>query len=134
MPKRDGTVVIGATEEPDAGYDKRNTVDGLTTLAAKALDAVPGLRGSEWLRAWSGLRPRLTGDVIDPVIGPWPGADGLILAVGHFRNGVSLAPITGRMVACAALGQPPEELWIPFWPEARFAEWGGDARADTLKR
>ncbi|ACV59489.1 glycine oxidase ThiO [Alicyclobacillus acidocaldarius] len=134
VPKRDGTVVIGATEEPDAGYDKRNTVDGLAALLAKALDAVPGLRGGEWLRAWSGLRPRLTGDSSNPVIGPWPGAEGLILAVGHFRNGVLLAPITGRIVASAALGRAPEDLWLPFWPQTRFAARGGDVRADTLER
>ncbi|WP_328702148.1 glycine oxidase ThiO [Alicyclobacillus fructus] len=124
VPKRDGTVVIGATEEPEAGYDKRNTVDGLAALAAKALMAVPGLRGGEWLRAWSGLRPRLTGEAIDPVIGPWPGAEGLILAVGHFRNGVLLAPITGRMVTAAALGLAPEPLWLSFWPESRAAAFG----------
>ncbi|MCL6489937.1 MAG: glycine oxidase ThiO [Alicyclobacillus mali] len=134
VPKRDGTVVIGATEEPDAGYDKRNTVDGLAALAARALDAVPGLRGGEWLRAWSGLRPRLAGESADPLIGPWPGAEGLVLAVGHFRNGVLLAPITGRIVASAALGRAPEDLWLPFWPQTRFSAWGGEVRADTLER
>ncbi|MDI9259464.1 glycine oxidase ThiO [Alicyclobacillus sendaiensis] len=134
VPKRDGTVVVGATEEPDAGYDKRNTVDGLAALAAKALGAVPGLRGGEWVRAWSGLRPRLTGEAADPVIGPWPGAEGIILAVGHFRNGVLLAPITGRIVASAALGREPEDLWLPFWPPARFAARGGDVRANTPER
>ncbi|SIS52612.1 glycine oxidase ThiO [Alicyclobacillus vulcanalis] len=134
VPKRDGTVVIGATEEPDAGYDKRNTLDALAALAARALDAVPGLRGAEWLRAWSGLRPRIAGEQANPVIGPWPGAPGLTLAVGHFRNGVLLAPITGRMVTAAVLGREPEEAWRPFWPSAQTTAFGGDTRAGAAQR
>jgi glycine/D-amino acid oxidase-like deaminating enzyme len=47
--------------------------------------------------AWAGLRPYAGRD--EPVIGPLPGHEEVVLATGHFRTGISPALITGRMVA-----------------------------------
>lgn len=63
---------------------------------------------------WCGLRP-LTPDGL-PVIGPHPGSDRLLLATGHGRLGVALAPLTGRIVTELAAGEPPSFNNGPFAP------------------
>jgi glycine oxidase len=50
-------------------------------------------------------------------VGPWPGAPGLVVAAGHYRNGVLLAPLTGRLVADGVLGKGWGE---PAFDPARF--------------
>jgi glycine oxidase len=107
VPKRDGRIVVGATEER-AGFDCRVTAAGVAGLLASGIELVPALADSAFRDAWAGLRP-VTPDGL-PVVGPAPGTRGLFLAAGHGRNGVLLAPITGRLVADLVLGKalPPE--------------------------
>jgi glycine oxidase len=117
VPKRDGSVVVGATEER-VGFDCRVTADAVALLSAAGPRLVPALGASRVRGAWAGLRPG-TPDHL-PLIGAWPGLSGLWIAAGHHRNGVLLAPITGRWIADAILGKalPPEAA--AFAPE-RFA-------------
>ena len=102
VPKRDGSVVVGATEER-VGFDCRVTAEGMQELLTAAPSLVPALARCTFRYAWAGLRPA-TPDRL-PAIGPVPGREGLLLAAGHFRNGVLLSPITGRLVADAVLGK-----------------------------
>lgn len=94
VPRRDGRILIGATVEY-AGFQKAVTVDAIKTLLSAAVELVPSLRELEIVETWSGLRP----DTIDhlPIIGP-SGIENLLLATGHFRNGVLLAPITAQLI------------------------------------
>ncbi len=116
VPKRDGSVVVGATEER-VGFDCRVTVEGASALLRAAPRLVPSLAGCALRGFWAGLRPD-TPDHL-PAIGPLPGVEGLLVAVGHYRNGVLLSPITGRLIADAILGKGwPEEAGV-FDP-ARF--------------
>ena len=55
-----------------------------------------------------------------PMIGRVPGVDGLLLATGHFRNGILLAPVTARLVADLVLGKGLPDEAAAFSP-ARFA-------------
>jgi D-amino-acid dehydrogenase len=64
-----------------------------------------GLEGRRVLDVWAGLRP-CTPDGL-PVIGRPAGLDGLVLATGHAMKGVSLAPITGRLVGEIVAGESP---------------------------
>jgi D-amino-acid dehydrogenase len=67
---------------------------------------------------WAGLRPYPSDGL--PVIGPVPGRDGLYAATGHGRMGITLAPVTGKLLAETILdGARPPEL-EPFGVE-RFA-------------
>jgi len=102
VPKRDGTVVVGATEER-VGYDVRVTAEGVHALLSAALRLAPGLGAAELRASWAGLRP-VTPDRL-PAVGPVPAAEGLWVAAGHGRNGVLLAPLTGRIVADGILGR-----------------------------
>lgn len=116
VPRGDGRIVIGATVE-HAGYDKVVDPAAITALHAAAAELWPPVRSARVLDTWAGLRPA-TGDAL-PVIGP-AGERGCWLAMGHFRNGIMLAPGTARllrqMICGEALGIDPE----PF-SAARFA-------------
>lgn len=106
VPRRDGRILIGATVEY-AGFEKGVTVDGISSMLSAALEVVPSLRDFEVTEVWSGLRPD-TGDHF-PVIGR--GAEGLVLATGHFRNGILLAPVTAELIAeLISTGRTPDPL------------------------
>lgn len=111
VPKRDGRVVIGATQEPGV-YDRRPTLGGVAALSGAAVGLVPALSGAPFLNAWGGLRPGTPDG--RPVLGPAGGWEGLLIATGHHRNGVLLAPITGEIVASLALGERPPVDIAPF--------------------
>ncbi|MGH7861938.1 MAG: glycine oxidase ThiO [Candidatus Dormibacteraceae bacterium] len=95
MPKPDGTVVAGSTEE-EVGFDARVTAGGMNALLEFALRALPELANSIVERSWAALRPATPDG--RPLIGLAAGPEGLIVATGHNRNGILLAPVTAEMV------------------------------------
>ena len=108
---------MGATQE-EVGFDCRVTAGGLDEVLAAGTRVVPALADSRFLEAWAGLRPA-TPDRL-PVIGRVPGVEGLVLATGHFRNGILLSPVTARLVADLVLGKGLPDEAAAFSP-ARFA-------------
>jgi len=104
VPRRDGHILLGSTEEPEAGYTKRNTAKATSKLFETALRLVPALCEATVLATWSGLRPCTPDE--RPYLGPVPGMEGLIAATGHFRAGLTLAPVTAEAVAALVLGRP----------------------------
>jgi glycine oxidase len=114
VPKRNGTVVVGATEE-HAGFDRRNTAEAIAELIGSATRIVPALGDCTFRRAWSGLRPD-TPDHL-PAIGPVPGVGEVVLAAGHYRNGVLLSPITGKAVADWIVRKDLPALLHAFLPD-----------------
>lgn len=118
LPRPDGTIYLGATEEPDAGYEKRVTVAGVRGLLNAAAELVPALDRAELAASGSGLRPGSPDRL--PILGFVPGVSGLAVAAGHFRNGVLLSLITGRLLTeLIVYGRTSMDL-APFTPE-RFA-------------
>lgn len=118
VPKLNGSVVVGATEE-QVGFDCRVTAGGVASLLRAAPRFVPALADCGFRTAWAGLRPD-TPDHL-PVLGPVPGIEGLTLAAGHYRNGVLLSPVTGELVtAMVARGEQPAEC-TPFLPDRFLA-------------
>lgn len=97
VPRGDGSVIIGSTEEHEAGFDRRTTAEGIGGLLTQATRLLPPIARAVFVRAWAGLRPG-TPDR-RPYLGPVPGLDGLIAATGHFRTGIGLAPLTAEVVA-----------------------------------
>jgi glycine oxidase len=104
VPRDDGRILVGATEE-DAGFDTRTTPVGVRDLLDEALRLCPVLAEAEVERAWAGLRP----GSIDtrPYLGPVPGYSKLFLATGHKRAGLQLSPATAEVLADLVLGRPP---------------------------
>jgi glycine oxidase len=95
VPRTDGRLLIGATVE-DAGFDERVTAAGIDALLHAALAAAPSLGAFTVTESWAGLRPATPDG--RPFIGP-TAIDGLLLATGHYRNGILLAPVTATMIA-----------------------------------
>ncbi len=118
VPRRDGRLLVGATVE-DAGFDKRPTAEGMRHLLTHAIRFLPALKEATVLSHWAGLRPRSPDDL--PLLGPLPGHAGLMVATGHFRNGILLAPITARLVSEWVSGQASSVDARAFEP-ARFSD------------
>jgi len=109
VPRPGGDLLIGATEEPERGFDVQSTEPEIAGLVAGAENLIPKLHGAPRVDARAGLRAA-TPDKL-PLIGPAPGYDNLILAAGHGRNGILMTPITADIVGDMAIkGIPPPEL------------------------
>lgn len=102
VPKRNGEIYIGATVVENT-FDKQVTAGGISTLVEQAVKLIPQLKDAPWERVWAGLRPQ-TGDGI-PYIGEHPEIKGLFVAAGHYRNGILLSPLTGKLTAQLLTGQ-----------------------------
>lgn len=126
VPKQGGRVVIGATEA-HAGFDRRVTLAAVAQLAAAAKTLVPALAESTFERAWASVRPHSADGL--PFLGPVASRPGLVVATGHFRNGILLAPITGELIAqFLHTGVLPERL-VPFSPDRLRDATSGEAAA-----
>jgi glycine oxidase len=95
VPRADGRLLIGATVERH-GFDERVTAEGIRSLLQSALAAAPSLGDFSLTETWAGLRPGTPDE--RPFLGP-TALEGLVLATGHYRNGILLTPITARLVA-----------------------------------
>jgi glycine oxidase len=105
VPRDNGELVLGATQE-DLGPDTRVTAGGLWQLLRDARAMVPGITELEFTEAVARLRPGTPDNA--PVLGPCRMA-GLVLATGHFRNGVLLTPVTADIiVGYLETGQMPK--------------------------
>ena len=97
VPREDGHVLIGATEEPEACFEKENTPDAIAALIAFGNSLVPELARAEMVKCWAGLRPGSRDGL--PSIGRVGNFDNFFLASGHFRAGIQLSPGTGLVVS-----------------------------------
>jgi glycine oxidase len=102
VPRANGEVVVGATVE-DRGFDMRVTAGGVHELLREAYRAVPEIAELELTGFAAGLRPTTPDNA--PVIGH-AGPEGLLLAGGHHRNGVLLAPFTAAAIGAMLRGEP----------------------------
>ena len=113
VPRADGKILLGATVEY-VGYDKTATVDGAKQMIDAGVAIAPSLANGAFVQTWAGLRPYAKKG---PLLGYLPEYDNIVLATGHFKNGILLAPITGQLIAeLITTGQPSLPL-EPFQPE-----------------
>ena len=101
VPRGDGRLIVGATVE-ERGFDTRVTAGGVNELLREAYRVLPEIAELELAEAIAGLRPGTPDNV--PLLGEG-GIDGLVLATGHFRNGILLAPITAERIADLLAGE-----------------------------
>jgi glycine oxidase len=118
VPRSDGRVIVGATVER-TGFRSRVTASGLNRLTSVAMELVPSFADLLVDAHWSGFRPG-TPDLL-PILGPDPDEPRVLYATGHYRNGILLGPITGQIIAAAALGDPQPIDLQPF-SIARFGK------------
>ncbi len=123
VPRSSGRLVVGATVE-ERGFDLQVTAGGVHEMLREAYRTLPDVAELELMETLAGLRPGTPDNA--PLIGP--GAlDGLVLATGHYRNGVLLTPLTAEAVAAMLAGEPTP-------PDAHLAHPGrlGSDRAPGL--
>ena len=112
VPRADGKILLGATVE-FVGYDKSTTVDGTKQMIDAGIAIAPQLANSTFVQTWAGLRPYTRKG---PLLGYLPGYDNVVLASGHFKNGILLAPITGQLIAELLTSGKPSLALEPFQP------------------
>ncbi|RPE44633.1 glycine oxidase [Streptomyces sp. Ag109_O5-1] len=112
VPRENGELVVGATSE-ELGWDTTVTAGGVYELLRDAHELVPGITELPLTETRAGLRPGSPDNA--PLLGPTR-LDGLLLATGHYRNGVLLTPVTGDVMAeLLAGGELPAQA-RPFTP------------------
>ena len=106
ISRMDGFTSVGSTGGRDYDrqalfwgeeFDRRPTASARLELMQRAIDVFPDLERAELVQQLAGSRP-LSPDA-NPIIGPVPGREGVLLATGHTTKGIHLGPITGRIIA-----------------------------------
>ena len=95
VPRRSGRILVGSTME-EVGFDKTPRAGQLTGLLNAAQRICPELEQSALTEFWAGLRPASSDGI--PMLGP-TSLEGYFVALGHFRNGILLAPITAEILS-----------------------------------
>jgi glycine oxidase len=127
VPRGNGRCVIGSTIE-NVGTEKRVTPQGISKILSAAVEMIPALADAAIAETWCGLRPD-TPDHL-PSLGTTD-IEGLLIATGHFRNGILLAPITAKLIAEWITSRKTSVNWDAFSP-MRFAK--SAARANSERR
>ncbi len=100
VPRRDGRIILGATNE-DVGFAPHNTAAGVAQLLNEATRLYPPLADFPLQDCWWGYRPATPDE--SPILGPGQ-CDNLTLATGHHRNGILLTPITAKLIVDSIQG------------------------------
>ena len=119
VPSTGGALSVGATME-DAGFDERVTSAAVRDLLEAATELMPVLWRSTFDGARVGLRPATPDEM--PIMGRSQKRPGLFYATGHFRNGILLAPLTGRVLADLVLEGREDPVLAATTPQ-RFGEY-----------
>jgi glycine oxidase len=108
VPRADGRLIVGATME-ERGFDTAMTAYAVHELLRDAAELVPGIFECEVEELVAGLRPGTPDNA--PLIGRLD--DRVVVATGHHRNGILLAPVTARLVAAELAGEAEEHAFSP---------------------
>ena len=127
VPRNDGRILAGATVEY-VGFEKNLTAGGIEKILSGALELAPGLASARIEETWAGLRPDSPDHL--PILGPTD-VDGLLIATGHFRSGILLAPITAQLIREWITLQRVSVDWDRFSP-MRFAGCRTEKQEPTI--
>lgn len=120
QPQSKGSVLIGSTRQFQRGYDRCVNRELLHTSLQRAARYLPGLERAQVVRTWAGLRPFALDK--KPILGPCETLPGFHMATGHEGLGITMAPITGKLVAQGILGETPDLDLAPY-SLSRFGEF-----------
>lgn len=110
VPRKDGRLIVGATSEY-GDWTPGNTPQGIQTLLNRAMRLYPALADWEIEDFWWGFRPGTEDEL--PILGVGP-CDNLILATGHYRNGILLAPVTAALITSLIIDKQSDPLLNNF--------------------
>ena len=118
VPRADGTVAVGATEEHDAGFVADVTPAGVAWLIDLIERLTPSLKDGRLVATWAGLRPASDDDEL--IVGKVPHLENVWVCSGHFRAGALLAPGTSEVLSEHIMSGNTATSLAPFDP-GRFA-------------
>lgn len=116
VPRDDGRTLVGSTVE-FVGYRREVTAGAVRDLLGAATALVPALGDASLRATWSNFRPYTRDEL--PILGK-TSVRGLLLATGHHRNGILLAPLTAEITCALSCGKKPPVDVAPF-EISRFA-------------
>jgi glycine oxidase len=110
VPRPHGEAWVGATFEP--AFTKAVTAEGIRLLAEHVERVAPAMLGAPIVRTWAGLRPYCRAG--RPVIGRGARHENVLVALGHYRNGILLAALTAVAIRACAEGREVPAAVRPF--------------------
>lgn len=110
VPRENGRLIVGASVE-ERGFDPSLTAGAVFALLEAAWRALPGIEDLPIDEMWTGFRPGSRDDA--PVLGTCD-VGRLVLATGHHRNGILLAPITAEAISRLILTGESDPAIEPF--------------------
>jgi glycine oxidase len=105
---------IGATVEFDPTELPRDA--NIAALLDQALQFCPIVREAKVLETWAGYRPRPR-QSRSPILGFVPGHQNLLVATGHYRNGILMAPISAQIITDLIVQGNSDLPWQGFRPK-----------------
>lgn len=123
VPRNDGLVLVGSTMEA-AGFEKKTTADGISSLLKFAKSVVPELGRCEVIRCWAGLRPGSPDEL--PFLGRVPEFENLFVGAGHFRFGLQMSPGTGAIMADLLMDHEPAIDMAGLHVDRQSEAWPAD--------
>ncbi|WP_088042197.1 glycine oxidase ThiO [Bacillus sp. EAC] len=109
VPRNNGKLVIGATMIEN-NWNEKPSLGGIEFLIQKAKRMLPAISDLKIEAFWAGLRPSTFDH--NPFIGIHPEDDNILFATGHFRNGILLAPATGRLIKDLIIQKNVKTDWV----------------------
>lgn len=124
VAKRSSGIVCGASEDI-AGFDTSVTEKGINRLLKWSGRLFPFFHQKQPYHRWAGLRPATQDGY--PFLGRLTHLPNVMIASGHYRNGILLSPITGKCIADIYEGKQPEvplDLFDPLrFSNESFHNW-----------
>jgi glycine oxidase len=112
VPRRSGEIVVGASSE-EAGFDLRPRAGAVYDLLRDAQALVPELSETEFVEVSTSVRPGTPDNA--PLLGR-SDVDGLVIATGHYRNGILLTPVTADEIGRLVVDGVVSDVIAPFHP------------------
>jgi glycine oxidase len=112
VPRRGGEIVVGASSE-EAGFDLRPRAGAVYDLLRDAQALVPELSETEFVEVSTSVRPGTPDNA--PLLGR-SDVDGLLIATGHYRNGILLTPVTADEMGRLIVDGVVSDVIAPFHP------------------
>jgi len=112
VPRADGEMIVGATQEERG--DQEITAGAVHDMLHDAMSVLPVISELILAETCAGLRPGTPDN--GPLVG-WSGVDGVLLATGHYRNGILMSAATAEAAVAYLTGQRPAAEWAAFVPE-----------------
>jgi glycine/D-amino acid oxidase-like deaminating enzyme len=119
QPRPNGQMLLGSSRE-FAGWDASLNPKVLNKMVARACEYMPNMANLQLLRTWVGFRPA-TRDKL-PLVGAWPGREGLFIAAGHEGLGITTSMGTARLLAAEILGLKPPFDPTPYRAGRTFSQ------------